>query len=48
MIHEKDVLDIIKKSARKISDDEWCDSCSWLYQMIENDVEELSENVLEK
>lgn len=43
MVDKKEVLRVISESASKISDDEWCDSCSWLYDMIVNGIEGIEE-----
>ena len=44
LVEKKKVLEIIGESLKKIPDDDRCDECMWLYDMIYNGVEELKEN----
>lgn len=43
LIDKNIVLSVVNESAKKIPDDEWCDSCSWLFDMISNGIEDISD-----
>lgn len=43
MINKEQAIEVAEKSANKISDDEWCDSCQWLLDMIVNGIENIKE-----
>jgi len=41
MVSKKEVLKIVWASLNKIPEDDVCDECEWVCQMINNDVEKL-------
>jgi hypothetical protein len=43
MITKKQAIEVAEKSASKIPDDDWCDECGWLFDMIVNGIEDIEE-----
>ena len=43
VITKEQAIEVAEKSAKRISEDEWCDSCEWLFDMIINGIEEIKE-----
>ena len=43
MITKEQAIEVLKESARQISDDEWNDSCGWLFNMVNNGIKDLEE-----
>lgn len=46
MITKEQAIEVAEESAKKISNDEWCDECQWLLDMIVDGIEELKEEDL--
>lgn len=43
MITKEQALEVLRESARQISDDEWNAECGWLFNMINNGIKDLEE-----